>query len=121
MNDRVRIYELARQMNVPNQELIDALRELGYDVKSHSSTIDSHVVGLLIAALGKKKEKAKTTKPAAASKAPKAAAKVVAPPPPEPVVVKPRVLSRRKPTPIGGEVVEPAAEVITAPPWWQSQ
>ncbi|HEY9868545.1 MAG TPA: translation initiation factor IF-2 N-terminal domain-containing protein, partial [Candidatus Obscuribacterales bacterium] len=96
MNDRVRVYELARQMNLPNQDLIVALRELGYDIKSHSSTIDKHAVGLLIASLGKKKQqdatKSKTSKPV------KAAATKVAPPP-EPVVVKPRVLSRRKPTP----------------------
>ncbi|MBI4533672.1 MAG: translation initiation factor IF-2 N-terminal domain-containing protein, partial [Candidatus Melainabacteria bacterium] len=92
MNDRVRVYELARQMNLPNQDLIVALRELGYDIKSHSSTVDKHAVGLLIAHLGKKKqqEKAKPSKPA------KAQGKVV--PPPEPVIVKPRVLSRRKPT-----------------------
>lgn len=108
MNDRVRIYELARQMNLPNQDLINALRELGYDVKSHSSTIEGATVGLLIAALGKKKA---GEKPASAPKATKAQAKAaVPPPPPEPVVVKPRVLSRRKP---GAEPVEtePVQEV----------
>src|SRR5579885_840638 len=109
MNDRVRIYELARQMNIPNQDIIDTLRELGYDIKSHSSKIDGHVVGLLLAALGKKKQQDKGARPAAtgASKsAPKAA---VTAPPPEPVVVKPRVLSRRKPTPPPGSEA-PAAE-----------
>ena len=55
MDDRVRIYELARQMNIQNQDIITALRELGYDIKSHSSTVDANAVGLLIAALGKKK------------------------------------------------------------------
>ena len=57
MNERIRIYELARQMNLPNQDLITALRELGYDVKSHSSTIEGNVVGMLITALGKKKHR----------------------------------------------------------------
>jgi translation initiation factor IF-2 len=111
MNERVRIYELARQMNLPNQDLITALRELGYDVKSHSSTIEGNVVGMLITALGKKKTQEKAAAPA---KPTKAQAKVA--PPPEPVVVKPRVLSRRKPTPLpveGGEpVVEPVAEPV---------
>jgi translation initiation factor IF-2 len=113
MNDRVRIYELARQMNIPNQDLIDTLRELGYDIKSHSSTIDGHVVGLLIAALGKKKQQQdKGAAAKTAVKAVKPAAKAA--PPPEPVVVKPRVLSRRKPTPPPGTEIPP--EVVPAAP-----
>jgi translation initiation factor IF-2 len=111
MNDRVRIYELARQMNVPNQDLIDALRELGYDIKSHSSTIDSHVVGLLIAALGKKKQQDKGPLKTA-TKSVKPASKPA--PPPEPVIVKPRVLSRRKPTPPPGTEV-PSETLPSAP------
>jgi len=62
MDDRIRIYELAKRMNVPNQDIILALRELGYDVKSHSSTIDAAAVNLLIAKLSKKKEKKTKTK-----------------------------------------------------------
>lgn len=57
MEDRIRIYELAKRMNVPNQDIITALRELGYDVKSHSSTIDAAAVNLLIAKQSKKKER----------------------------------------------------------------
>jgi translation initiation factor IF-2 len=90
-------------MNLPNQDLIVTLRELGYDIKSHSSTVDSNAVGLLIAALGKKKEKEKekpkTTKTATVSKTTSKAsstASVVTPTP-----VKPRVLSRYRPTPAG--------------------
>ncbi len=123
MNDSVRIYELARQMNLPNQDLVVTLRELGYEVKSHSSTIDGSTVGLLISALGKKKAGEKIATPQAAApaaKAPKASSKATIAPPPEPVVVKPRVLSRRKPTPPPGEVVaepiaEPLAPVAEAP------
>jgi len=105
MDDRVRIYELARKMNVSNQDIIDTLRELGYDIKSHSSTVDKVGVGQLIAAFDKKKQKAeggdkkaaKTATAAAPAKAGKAAA---LPPPPQPAVVKPRVLSRyKKPEP----------------------
>jgi translation initiation factor IF-2 len=117
MSDRVRIYELARKMNMPAQALIDACRELGYDVKSHSSTIDGHVVGLVIAHLGKKKEPAAKAepKPTVAAKAPsgtKAAAKAAAPPPP---VVKPRVLARYRKEPLP-ETVEPVAEASPAAP-----
>lgn len=72
MDDRVRIYELARKMNLPNGTIIDTLRELGYDIKSHSSTIDKTTVGLLIAALKKKgeEEKPKAGKAQSAAKAP---------------------------------------------------
>jgi translation initiation factor IF-2 len=101
MDDRVRIYELARRMDVPNQDVITALRELGYDIKSHSSTIDKTAVGLLIAKLDKKKQKpaadakgkAKTTP----AKAPAAKAPAKLPDPPVPEKVKPRVLSRYRP------------------------
>ncbi len=64
MNDRVRVYELARQMNLENGDIITALRELGYDIKSHSSTIDASTVGLLISHLGKKNGKGEKDKPA---------------------------------------------------------
>ena len=117
MDDRKRIYELARQMNLPNQVLIDGLRELGYDIKSHSSTVDKQAVGLLIAHLAKKKDapakssgKSTTGSAAAASgsnKAPTAKAATPAPPP-----VKPRVLNRYRPTPINP--VEPVAEPAPA-------
>jgi translation initiation factor IF-2 len=115
MNERVRIYELARQMNIPSQDMVTALREMGYDVKSHSSTIDSSTVGLLISQLGKKKQSQEKST-AKTTKTPKVAAAPVKAPPPEPVVVKPRVLSRRKPTtevatPIGEPIETPVVEV----------
>ncbi len=105
MDDRVRIYELARKMNVSNQDIIDTLRELGYDIKSHSSTVDKVGVGQLIAAFDKKKQKAeggdkKATKAAPAAAPAKAGKAAALPPPPQPAVVKPRVLSRyKKPEP----------------------
>ena len=36
----MRIYDLARELGVSNQQIIEVLRELGVEVKSHSSTID---------------------------------------------------------------------------------
>jgi translation initiation factor IF-2 len=105
MNDRVRIYELARRMNIPNEDIITTMRELGYDIKSHSSTVDSHAVGLLIAALGKKKQQEKTKPVKAAGKsAPKAQAAA------QPPTVKPRVLSRYRPVPIA-PALDPASEI----------
>jgi translation initiation factor IF-2 len=108
MDDRVRIYELARRMNIPNQDVITALRELGYDIKTHSSTVDSHAVQLLVTHLKKKQQE--KTKPA--KQVSKPAAKVVAPP--QPPVVKPRVLSRYRPVapPVAGEAAAEAAPTV---------
>ncbi len=118
MEERVRIYELSRKMNIPNQDIIQTLRELGYDVKSHSSTVDGNAVGLLIAALGKKKEDSDD----ASKKAPKtkATAKTTlnVPPPPEKKKdkPKPRVLNRyrKKPETPEGEGLDPAAAAETS-------
>ncbi|MBY0552295.1 MAG: translation initiation factor IF-2 [Candidatus Obscuribacterales bacterium] len=101
MDDRVRVYELARKMNLSNQEVITGFRELGFDVKSHSSTVDGNAVGLFIAHLGKKKAAGKE------DEKPKSKPSVAKPVPPPPPAVKPRVLSRYRPTPPGG--AEPAA------------
>lgn len=119
-NDRVRIYELARKMNIPNEDIITTLRELGYDIKSHSSTVDGNAVGQLITALGKKKQKeAEKAKPAAAKPAAAGAVKTPAKAPiPEPPKVKPRVLNRYRPTPAAppeGEA-QPAAPAGATPP-----
>jgi translation initiation factor IF-2 len=118
MDDRVRIYELARQMNVANEVIITALRELGYDIKSHSSTVDKNAVGLLIAALGKKKlkdqekAKAQTAKAPAGKTAVKAPAVVI----PAAPVVKPRVLARYRPVPLVTEPADANAAAPAAPP-----
>jgi len=117
MDDRVRIYELARRMDIPNQDIIVALRELGYDIKSHSSTVDSNTVGLLISALNKKKQqdKAKPTKQST-----KLAPKTIVTATPPPPVVKPRVLSRYRPVqpvtePITGEETSTPADSVSIP------
>jgi translation initiation factor IF-2 len=104
MDDRVRIYELARQMNLTNQEVIDGFRELQYDIKSHSSTVDRQAVGLFIAHINKKKQQgvqpAKSTKSSGGSAKPNTKA---APVPPAPVV-KPRVLARYRREPLPSEI-----------------
>ena len=44
---KVRVYEIAKQLNVPAKELVERLRALGEDVKSHSSSVDSSVIAKL--------------------------------------------------------------------------
>ncbi|MCA0314007.1 MAG: translation initiation factor IF-2 [Candidatus Melainabacteria bacterium] len=122
MDDRVRIYELARKMNISNQDIITTLRELGYDIKSHSSTIDKHAVGQLIAAIDKKKKggddkkTAKAGKPQDKPAAGAAKASKILPPPEPAPVVKPRVLSRYRPDRPAETPVEPPAEPETIEP-----
>ena len=38
----VRIYELAREFDLPNKEVVEVCRKAGLDVKSHSSTIEEY-------------------------------------------------------------------------------
>lgn len=112
MNDRVRVYELARQMNLENGDIITALRELGYDIKSHSSTIDASTVGLLISHLGKKNGKGEKDKPAVKTTA-KPLGKI--PPPQTPEKQKPRVLARYRKETAPEETVAEAPPVDAAP------
>jgi translation initiation factor IF-2 len=41
---KMRVYELAKELNISNKELIGKLNELGTEVKSHSSGVDDEVV-----------------------------------------------------------------------------
>lgn len=63
---RIRIYDLAKELAVPNNELIQLLRDLGVPVKSHSSTIDeetANVVRELIRERGRAKPKPQVVLP----------------------------------------------------------
>jgi len=39
---KVRIYELAKELNMNNKEVVEKLQEMGFPVKSHSSTLEPH-------------------------------------------------------------------------------
>lgn len=114
MEERVRVYELAKKMNISNQEVITALRELGYDVKSHSSTVDGNSIKPLIEHIKKKASSDAAETQKVAAKGPVKAkgggipqAKIAPPPPEKKVEAKPRVLARyKKPTTPDG-VLEP--------------
>lgn len=47
VNDRVRVYELAREMGLTNKELLFLLEKEGYSVKSHSSTLEADVANMI--------------------------------------------------------------------------
>ena len=51
----MRVYELAKELGKENKELLEKLGELGYEVKSHSSSIDEEQIEKLRGAFEKKK------------------------------------------------------------------
>jgi translation initiation factor IF-2 len=44
---KIRVYELARQLNTTNVELLEKLRELNISVKSHMSAVDEQAIALV--------------------------------------------------------------------------
>ena len=49
-----RIYDLARQLNVPSRDLLDLLKNQGIDVKSHMSTVDDATANIILDRFQKK-------------------------------------------------------------------
>jgi len=95
---KVRVYELAKELNMGNKDLVQRLQEMGYPVKSHSSTIESFLVQEIKSRiLGKKAQT-----PAATAGRPtviRRRKKVVEPPPVDdtapdiPIAVQPEAVS----------------------------
>ena len=67
-NERVRVYDLARELGLANKELLSLLEREGVPAKSHSSSLESDVANLIrdIVVAERQKQNAKAT---AASKA----------------------------------------------------
>ncbi len=69
---KVRVYEVAKELGVPAKDIIERLKALGVDVKSHSSSIDDSVVAQLKGGAAQKAEPASESKPAKAAAKPPA-------------------------------------------------
>ena len=41
LSDKIRIYELSRDLNLENKDILDAAQKLSISVKSHSSSISA--------------------------------------------------------------------------------
>ncbi|MBW2051956.1 MAG: translation initiation factor IF-2 [Deltaproteobacteria bacterium] len=54
---KTRVYELAKQLNMSNKELVNKLKEMGYSIKSHSSTVDDSQVSEIKGRLEGRKSK----------------------------------------------------------------
>ncbi|MFH1020401.1 MAG: translation initiation factor IF-2 N-terminal domain-containing protein, partial [Pseudomonadota bacterium] len=40
---KIRVYELAKEAEMENKDLVAALIEMGYAIKSHSSTLEDEI------------------------------------------------------------------------------
>lgn len=54
-----RIYDLAKDFNVSSKAMVDIIRDLGFEVKSHSSTVGADVITAVTAKLSSAKEEVK--------------------------------------------------------------
>ena len=94
----MRVYELAKQVNLSNKELINRFTELGVEVKSHSSSVDDKSVRMLMESMkeerAQKEREAETRKEEEESR--RAARRVPAPGENSwPIGATPRMTSRR--------------------------
>src|SRR5438309_596332 len=90
---KVRVHEVAKELGVTSKELIEKLRGMGVEVKSHSSTIDDEVAAQL-----------RNGGAAAPAEAPAEAA-----PAPEPVAASPAPAHEPEPEPVAEEPAAAAA------------
>ena len=65
---KVRVYELARELDLPNKEILDKLTQAGIIVRSHSSSIDEEEARAALQGAIAKKPKASTVAPKKATK-----------------------------------------------------
>ena len=45
---KVRVYEVAKQLNISSKEIMDKLKEYGFEVHSHMSTLEDEEAQLII-------------------------------------------------------------------------
>ncbi len=103
---KVRVYELAKELNLANKELIELLQGLGIEAKSHSSGISEEEAAIVKDAIKSSKKTATATesKPKTAEVPPvkKPAPEKVAPaePPKAPVQPQPPKVEKAPPAPV---------------------
>jgi len=99
---KVRVYELARELELPNKEVLDRLAQAGIVVRSHSSSVDEEEARAALKAAFPKKKKGQAPAPKPVMEKRK-----------EPLKAKPPVKAPRRPGP--SQPVLPA-EAKAAPP-----
>jgi translation initiation factor IF-2 len=106
---KVRVYELSKQLGLPNKDIISLLADkFGVDVKNHASSVDADVVDKLTALLQK------TAPASGATSAAGAKAPVDAKTPEEKSPVK-KPATEKKTTVVSGEAAKPAGKTAPKP------
>ena len=54
---KVRVYELAKELEIKSKRLVEILQELGADVKNHMSTLEDDVADLVKEHFAQEKDK----------------------------------------------------------------
>ena len=54
---KVRVFDLAKQLNMPSKDLVDLLNELGVHAKNHMSAIDENAANYVIRKYGTELQK----------------------------------------------------------------
>jgi len=82
MAPKLRVYNLARELNLSNDEIIRELQHMGVPVTSHSNTVDDRQAELLRKKLGPAKPEVAKAAPPPPPPPPRASASVAAKPVP---------------------------------------
>jgi translation initiation factor IF-2 len=53
---KLRVHEIAKEINVPSKDLVEKLQAKGFDVKNHMSTLSEKEVGTIKEIFTEKKE-----------------------------------------------------------------
>ena len=120
---KIRVFELAEELQMPAEKLVEALRDLNLNISNPMSMIDTQVAGIIREVITKQRKK----RPASAKKAtPLPPALPVEPPPkpspPREVVARPVVVENMRHAPVAAE--RPPASVLrntARPPAAQKQ
>src|SRR5262245_47436510 len=111
---KLRVYELARELNLDNSEVIRELQHMGVPVTSHSNTVEDRLADQLRKKLGPSAEEEVVAKPKA--KAEPEVEEVVAAPVKEEPKPEPKPVAPPAPAPkVETKPAEPVAEAKPAP------
>ncbi|HMP01693.1 MAG TPA: translation initiation factor IF-2 N-terminal domain-containing protein, partial [Gemmatales bacterium] len=117
MKDKIRIYALARELDIESRDLVDLCHRAGFDfVKSQLSSIDADQRDLIVKMLQSKATAPATPAPSPAPVAPSARPAVL--PARPPTLIAPKGSVRSVPAAADADappVLEPAAEEVAEP------
>ena len=98
---KIRVFELAEELQIPAEKLVEALRDLNLNISNPMSMIDMQVAGIIREVIKKQRKRKPTEKPKEAHRDLLPATTPAIPPQDEPKIATPDVTSPAKPVAIG--------------------